>query len=437
MKTAIRLLVGSSAAMMLLLAFGVIPAIGAVAGSVTLDKPFITTPGGTLKVTLNDKDLDVALNISDGPNLASTVNDVNQDAVPERAFAGTDEDLNNIVDDYQYVIDTNGQFRSKANVALGVALGPDNFLTVRVSSFPILDSNGDGIVNSADVTVTNADGTTVSTHAKVYTLANFEGLVTLQALVAPTAAQTNVDLNGNAGLGDAGDGRSFKLVYKAAKITNENVKVISSADTIGFSLAVRETAAATGVYEATFKTGSGTDPNSAFTEDFQTGIVDTNLDGRVDATDKVDINGDGDTTDTSLLGGLHESFYGADLNGDADQTDVLTTGTYNEVTLTIDLDGDGATTSTAVAARLFEAKYNRDLNGDGDKTDALTAFPASLFPQWANRPTISTVSGSIITISYSDGDPAGTRTGSATVETTKPVVVVTSPLHKSATQNTQ
>jgi len=393
--------------------------MGAVAGTVDLDKTHVTTPGGLITATLTDSDLDLAQSIVDKADLTSSANNPDSTTDPENAYAGSDEDGDDAVDDYQFYVTSAGLFSN----------GLTQYV-IRTASAPILDSNSDGIVSSADVVVQNEDGTT-SAAAKVFSLNSVEGLVTLSILTAPSSG-LNIDTNGS----DDGtnEALSFKLSYKAAEIQTHGIKITSSADATGFTLTLGETAAGTGVFVATFLSGGASDATANFTEDFAAGGVDTNGDGKLTAAgDNVDIDGDGNKTDTDLAAGLYETKYG-DLNADGDATDIHTSGTFNEVSLGIDLDGDGATTTTAVAAGLHEASYSADLNGDGDETDVLTAFPANGFPDWPNRPTIGAISGSIITSSYVDASPSATRTDTTTVETTDPVVVITSPVHNDATQ---
>ncbi|MSQ41311.1 MAG: hypothetical protein EXR55_06635, partial [Dehalococcoidia bacterium] len=69
------------------------------------------------------------------------------------------------------------------------------------------------------------------------------------------------------------------------------------------------------------------------------------------------------------------------------------------------------------------------------KTAAATVTTGADDADNATRPTIATVSGNIITVSYADASPAGTRSATVTVENNKPVATVVSPATGSATQN--
>ena len=450
MKNTFRVLAVSVSLVLLFAALGVLPAIGAVAGTVTVDKTHITTPGGALTVTLNDKDLDTAQDVTDVPELTTEANDVDGNGIPENAFAGSDVDGDGILDDNNFVVvqHANAENGTVIDTFTGAA---GALAQVGVSTFPILDRNADGTINSQDVQVwqTDAGGIeAISTTVRVFSLIAGEGLITLLAIGNPADADLNIDLDGSGVIaGGGGDGQSFKLVYKAASIETRDVKVVSGADINGFTLTLEETSAAVGIFSTagvSVVTGSKSDPNTPnFTEDYESARVDTNLDDTVDATDNVDINGDGDTTDTDLIAGFYEAIYARDFDGDGNTTGVATS-TLSEVTENVDLDGDGATTSTAVVPGLYEVPIGRfngvnagvDLDGDGAVSfTAITEFPANLFPNWPHRPTIAAISGSIVTFSYTDADPAATITGNSTVETTEPVVVISTPLHEAASQN--
>ena len=76
---------------------------------------------------------------------------------------------------------------------------------------------------------------------------------------------------------------------------------------------------------------------------------------------------------------------------------------------------------TGASTGRFEATVRTATNtSDSTNADDPTASP---------RPAIQALEGDVITVSYKDADPTGTRSATATVETTEPLVVVTSPAH--------
>ena len=326
--------------------FLITPVSAASTGTVELDKDFITSPGGTLTVTLTDADLDVG---------------VKQTAV------GTDFD--------------NAALVTPALVANGTFFK-------RVAKFPILDDDGNGIVNFQDVAV----GGEAATGISVLNIDTQGGLVTF---VASTTVNSNT---------------TFDLTYTAADTQTTTVKVVSTQDGTGFNLVVEETGANTGVFEATFNTGTSTE---------------TTLRNTATLT----------STRTVLTGFILESAIGVDLdaNGVVNATDteafltyVSATSTVDETTARRDDDGDGITTA---------ADAGVDLNNDGDANDAaITGIDVAGLPDATARPVLNAATGGIITASYSDDDPSGTRTGTATVETTKPLVSVKEPTDDSATR---
>lgn len=343
--------------------FLVTPVSAAVAGTVKLDKTYVTSPGGTLKVTLEDKDLDVG---------------VKQTAV------GVDFD----------------------NVALVTpALTASATFFKRVAKFPILDDDGNGIVNFQDVTVGGAAATGIS----VLNIDTQGGLVTF-------VASTTVII-----------GTAFDLTYTSADTQTTTVKVVSTQDGTGFTLVLKETGATTGKFEASFNTGTSTETTlrNPLTL-YDIAGSDPRVDGLVQTLT---------STRTVLTGLILESDIGVDLNADgivnATNTEALliyvsATSTANETTARRDPDGDGVTTA---------ADAGVDLNNDGDANDAAaTGIDVAGLPDATARPVLNAATGGIITASYADGDPSGTRTGTVTVETTKPAVTVKEPGNKSATR---
>ncbi len=469
--------------------------------SVTLDKTFVTlsdnppaTPTdakGLVKVTVNDND--AAANpstvVNEAPDLASARNDPDapDGGVPEAAFAGFDENTDGIANDYSFLQNgADGAFRTCSGAFVATAgyacsnLAGD--MTVRVSNFPLLDKNGDGVINSFDVTVKDTTGaTTASTTANVFSINSAEGLVTIRNLATGPLTGQNVDTTDN-GVADA---KSFVLEYQAAQRDNVTARITSSTDAGGFDLTVRETSSTSGSFEGTFRVGAETKPTTnLYTENYQAAGIDTNGDGLVTAADNVDINQNLVSTDTQVNGAaFYIGAYGTgtaptafEFKGGLTGTETgisaanalaillahnlvpagttasspVTTAMNESLTLTVaagtlvigqiltvDWNADGDRTGTAVTPGLSEPVYARRLNGDTDAIDFVTAgFPANLFPTWPHRPTITAVNGAVASASYNDPNPPGSRAASVVVETDAPVSVVTSPANNVSTQLT-
>jgi hypothetical protein len=377
-------------------------------GSVSLDKNFIKTPGGVLTVTLTDSDLEVG---QDQP--AEAINSL-----------------------------------TKMNYDVGVGKAGETFY-VRTQKFPILDRGGlvsnttpDGVVNHLDVIPSTTQISTLSVDTA-------GGLITFVRNVVT-------------------EGGAFTLAYTAADLQTADVTISSTQDAPGFSLRLQETGSATGVFEGTFNTVT---TNSA-----------TTVSGSVsEAAIGVDLNGDGDTTDTFTIDKVLTSatttegsivdafgntlFAGVDIDGDGYATTTIPAGgPYSEVSANLDLDGDGVISTTLLTQILDFSKVadetiarididgdgvtndtgdirGVDLNNDGDATDSpgstgtsVTAIDVAGIPGSSIRPSISAVPGSIISASYTDASPAGTRVAAATVETTKPSVTIVSPAHELSTR---
>ena len=169
-----------------------------------------------------------------------------------------------------------------------------------------------------------------------------------------------------------------------------SVKISSTQDGSGFDLTLRETGTSTGVFEVTFGTGEFTGTT---------------------AWDALGIT----STRTALQGPIPEASVGVDLNGGGDTLDTVlvdSANTVSEATARLDADGDGVTTAGDAGV---------DLNNDGDAIDTtVTGIDVAGIPTSPTRPVINAATGGIITASYSDDNPSGTRTGAATVETTGP-----------------
>ncbi|MDP3062410.1 MAG: hypothetical protein Q8O40_04220 [Chloroflexota bacterium] len=206
----------------------------AVIGFISLSSYRETTVGTTVTVTVTDADLNVSSTVTDDPATVAA-NNTDADATLELAKAGYTNGY-----DF-YVTKGTGNFSN----------GTTSY-QVRVSAFPIMDYNSDGVVNFQDVIPSIATVTVFSVSAS-------EGLVTLSSTGAPIGA-ANIDLNNDASLADAGDGVSFTLSYKAATVNNTGtaVKVYSTSDLTGCSITLDETGPNTGVFTSTFKTAAVT-----------------------------------------------------------------------------------------------------------------------------------------------------------------------------------
>ena len=170
------------------------PLSAASTGTVELDVDFVTSPGGSLKVTVQDPDLDVGVRQED-----------------------VDKDFD-------------------GNALVTPALVANQTRFYRLPKFPILDHNEDGIVNFQDVVL----DTTTRAFLGVLTLAPNSGLVTFIASTTVAA------------------GTTFTVTYTAAEVQTHTVKVSSTQDATGFTLTVKETGATTGRFEATFRTATST-----------------------------------------------------------------------------------------------------------------------------------------------------------------------------------
>ena len=374
--------------------FMVAPVSGAT-GTVAVDKTHVTTPttGGALTVTLTDSDLEAG--------------QVQTDEATD-ALTGSDYTTSNT--------------------------GGGSFV-VRTQKRPILDANGDGIVNDEDVTLS-------TTTMRVLDVGQNSGNITIINDTAP-------------------NNTAFTITYTAADYQSHTVTVASTQDSTGFSLVLRETGAATGVFTASVDVAGTTtstddilqgtlngltlavdfDGNGTTTNDTTrsvngvAGLTTSTENALVNALGTavgLDLNGDGYLTST-LASDISEVAIGLDLNGDGVLSTGLSTSTVfnlanavNESIARIDVDGDGYTTGTSDILGV-------DLNGDGYTTGTLVfAIDLRQLPESVTRPMIGAASGDQITFTYDD---AGTsRVGSVTVETTAPAVKVLSPIDNDATQ---
>ena len=183
---------------LLISVFLVMPGFAAT-GTLALDKSFVTSPDGTLAITLTDADLNVGVS-----QVAETT-------------------------DYSGALYT--QAISSTN-----PVGSTFF--DRVKKFPILDANGDGIVNFQDVTVSIGS-------IDVLALDPSGGLVTF---VVNTSTSTVTP---------------FTVTYTTADVQTHTVKVISTQDSTGFNVTLEETGADTGVFTGTLETAAEADATNA------------------------------------------------------------------------------------------------------------------------------------------------------------------------------
>ena len=313
------------------------------------------------------------------------------------------------------------------------------------TNYPIADQNGDGIVNAKDVLLqpldtTDSTTTVPTTDFSVLSVGANDGIVTIHTPTTGGATSTDFQLRFSAAVPNnttAADGE-------------DAVVVRSSGDSAGIKLRLLERDAQgnpnnfVGLYSATFIV-SETVPDDQVssgvynTFDERAFGTDANGDGTPDG---VDLNGNGNMTDTNVVPGFYVNAYvGYDPDGtpatgtdqpayvltdvpDFDGSTTITTNfvgvgteTWDEtadasstdgtdITRGIDLDGDGTTTNTAVEVGFYEGVYNADLNGDGvvtrGKDGLVTTFNAAAFPQSPRRPILVVSKDDQVTITYND-----------------------------------
>ena len=413
---------------------GVMP-VAAVTGTVTLQNAeggaLITTPAGVLTVTVNDADLNTGVL-----------------QVGER-------------------LDLDGN----TNWIQASGLGPNGTQLVFVQKFPILDGpDDDSILNRFDVTVTTS--AEFLPFLRVIGVDSVNGLVTLQnnsATLIP--AETR-----------------FYLTYTAADVQATSINIDSTSIGASFDLTLQETGPDTGVFTATVQTATQTGTTvDKFAETTKAASsTDTVLRGTTirEIDIGVDVDGDGETAATEAFAidrqlfhpgttnealllnavgafmklDIAEAIDGTASDGEAN-TAILPSTTFTEVPSGLDLNGNGVLNETGLTTILnFALTVNEnvaridgdgdgvtdnavgdikgvDLDGDGFTTTTLaTGIDVSKLPNSLIRPTIVAGVGAIITGSYVDADPAGTRVGTASVETTDPVITVVEPADGSSTQ---
>ncbi len=99
------------------------------------------------------------------------------------------------------------------------------------------------------------------------------------------------------------------------------------------------------------------------------------------------------------------------------------------VTLRSPSDADGFTLTleeTTTTSHTFAATF---------KTGESTASTGASDPSSSTRPTLKVVDGDSITIEYADASPAKLISEAVVIDTTKPSVSITSPMHKGSTSN--
>ena len=406
---------------------GVMP-VAAVTGTVTLQNAsggaLITTPGGVLTVTVEDADLNTGV-----------------------------LQVNESVD-----------FEGNTNVISGGLAGNGTHL-VFVQKAPILDGpDADSILNRFDVTVSSTEPL-----LRVIGVDSVNGLVTLQN-------NTTTPISGDT---------YFDLTYTAADVQAASINIDSTSIGASFDLTLQETGPDTGVFTATVQTatttGTTADQFAGTTAASSTDTVlrgatireidiGVDLDGNNTTTETLAINmrlGHPGTTNEDELANAAGVFMALDIaegiggtvsDGLAD-TRIFPTTTFTEVPSGLDLNGNGVLNETGLTTILnFAFTVNEnvaridgdgdgltdgtigdiqgvDLDGDGFTTTTLaTGIDVSKLPNSLIRPTIVAGVGAIITGSYVDADPAGTRLGTASVETTDPVITVVEPADGSSTQ---
>ena len=348
----------------------------AATGTVSLDKSFITTPGGTLTITLTDSDLNTGVTQVDELQGRDITNPAKKAIY---RIPGT------------VTIPAGGELRfrtSKSPIldASEAALGVD-----LDGSGGDLSTTSDGGVDFQDIVVSAVAGTLAPEIFQFEQMTLPTGAVNIPAAAGSGAVRHAFDVFSVGGgifvLRNWGEAFTpftdidFQVTYVAPDVQTHNVKVASTQDATGYSIVLVETGASTGVFKATFTTAATT----------------------VNAID-IDNGGVGVAENDPLLGPAG-----------------------------LDLDGSGLIDGTLVAVTT-EANIGIDVDGDGalEAVATITSIPGSLIPNRAIRPSIASVTGALITVSYDD---AGTsRVANATVETTKPSITILAPSHDTATR---
>jgi len=154
-------------------------------------------------------------------------------------------------------------------------------------------------------------------------------------------------------------------------------------------------------------------------------ILDANADGNLNFQDV--------TVDTKALSVLTVSPSGGLVTFLVNTSTNTTTRSFT-VTYTA---ADVQTQTVKVASTQDSTGFNVSLTETGNNTGVFTGTvktTTSTSDGAASPPEIKAATGGVITVSYTDASPAGTRTATATVETTAPVVTVESPATGDATR---
>jgi hypothetical protein len=192
--------------------------LSAATGTIAIDKSYITTPGGTLKVTVTDDDLNIGV--------------LQDNEATDFAGAG---------------------YAAPAGNAGGTA-GATFF--DRVKKFPIMDSltgaAADGVVNHLDIVIACATcgagmlpvagDSTANIEFVVLSIDPNSGLVTFLVTIVNEANLTP----------------AFTLDYVASGVQTTTVQVTSTQDATGIAVILTETGANTGIFENTFDTDAAT-----------------------------------------------------------------------------------------------------------------------------------------------------------------------------------
>ena len=374
--------------------FTVAPVAGAT-GAVTSDKSHITTPTTGGQVEISLDDSDLEA------GQVQTEEDIDAYGVPYRVSR----------------------------------LDPGEVESFFVQKLPLLDNTDDGIVNRNDVTISPSD-----LSLRVFS-------------VVPSDGRIDIQNDGDSPITD-----EFTLTYNAAGFQSHDVTVVSTRDSAGFTLTLREDAATDGTYVATFDTSEEvTSTDDILQGTFSEAELGVDLDGDGTMTGaRIRIGGPLEhpgTTNEALLVNAYDVAIGLDLDGDGSAaTPIFPTTTFSEVAAGVDLNDDGDATDVGLTAIIvfantvneevagldftgdtFVETVGVDLDGDGFATGAFAyKIDVGGLPQSLIRPKIGAQAGDQITVTYDDdGTP---RTVGITVEVNKPLVKILSPADGHATQ---
>lgn len=456
-------------------------------GTVKLDKNFITTPDGELKITVEDIDLNTGV--------------IQRKETEGRSRRGTQG--------AQYII------------RQGTIIRPLQLITFRTAKAPIksaaprelYNNFDDGNVATAPLSATDTDirEDFQDVVLELVTPGDDARMIWEQITSETVIAGTPPDARHPFTLENAPGGAFtvgiidedyrppegqegilvttdivFTVTYKAPDLQDANVKLTSTTDTNGVQVKIPETGADTAKFERTFQTA--TSPQTTHIVDLRGGIredqITLNLDGSgcnpgADGKCMGSI-GAAAGDDPLVIGSGTSQRYERNVANDADQimrNSVVSTTT--EVSIGIDLSGNGTYETMALdwidvrvatgatippGARLGWLMNPAPESGtdtqkaicEGDRTYLRLASGGRAYADETvdggevditrrdaqNRPVricwtgtdvrLAAAPGALITAAYDDG---GTRrVANATVETTKPTIRVLEPAHNSATR---